>query len=623
MFQAAVGHSLANDPIVVADELWAKVSDTFISNVPCSCILFCGQKDDFISTLVARLYEHRPDLQLAGCSSFAEATSLLDGYVEQSCCALFFCSDTVEMNAAVVPDVANCSPSALDDRVSQSLASWRRQRSGQAATKLCLVFTELMGVNQNALVQALQNQLGDEVIVLGGAAAHPSKIDLENPTSQYCGQTIYHKSATLLLFSGSLAVSTGVSMAGWHPMYERHLEVEMEPLGDGRHLEVLQIDSQPALEFFESAIGVDQLPLTLRDPMAVCYPLIVYAEGGEVAGFFDVLDKDRERGSLIITDDVSGTCTVDIARPVEDAMLDDVALSVSRINSELNGKGGVWKAAAFFISCCSRAVAFKAQSDCNGEVQTIASECKRDLPITGFYGYLEIGNRPNRPTSSRRESMALVYLVMGETWEALQTEINSFDAIRMHEILTNIHNDRSTHSERDDNPIKSSAKAETLLIEAGLVLNHLKTLSEKESENLLVHWLDDNAKLVSKRITETLVTFAHPKLRRSDATVRHISEALKAIRDEQPGTVTNRIYRATLVLGMILGALEDCGDAIPKSWVESNFDPGIIAKTIYPKLKALRHHRYKPGQNYLTETLREAMLAAKRPTYEMNREYRR
>lgn len=638
MLITAVGHSTDPDPVRAANELWEQVSNPLKPDLPCACLLFCGHPPAFSETLIASLYQHCPDLQLVGCSSFAEASSSLGHYAEHSCTAMFFCSDTVHIATGVVPDVNRAKLAELHAKARSTLASLHTTRPVGKTPKLCLVFTELMHVNQNAIVQALQAELGDQALILGGAAGHATSIDLEIPTCQYLNRDCHHNSAVIMVFSGPLSVSTGVCLNGWYPLYERRMAVEMRPLADGRHLEVTKIDDQPALDFYERAIGTDHLPDPLRDQISICHPLIIYSDDqSNELDYFDVFDKNRAEQSLIITNDVSSPCQIDIATPVWEAVLDDVTASVRRINHEFNG---ACSTGAIFIACCSRSVAYQVQIDPSDELQAVVSQCKPDLPVIGFYSYIEIGNRSNRPGASRRESMTLVYVLLGEDWDALQADLDRRDPVRLQKILTAVQNerhfkpparvppsaDKPKRKHISSNTLVSPAtsgfaKAELLLIEAGLVLHYLRGLSRQQTgEVYVLSWLSDDDCLIAKRIAEDLLKLAHPRLPKLNTLERHISQAIKQVKKE--GKSAQRAYHATLVLGILLLSLEDSGGQVPANWLRANFDPHAIAATLYPKMRSLQLIRYTQSEVFLAGALQEALKGAAAPEYQIDEVYR-
>lgn len=640
MFKVAVGHSFAPDPLQAAQELWQHVAESLTPNLPCACVLFCGHPQLFAEALIDGLYGYCPDLQLAGCSSYAEASSRLGRYAEHSSTAMFFCSDTVHFDTALVPDVACVQQSDLRARVQIALDPLQATRPEEKIPKLCLVFTELMHVNQNALVQTLQAELGEEAMVLGGAAGHPTIIDLDNPTCQYHNRGCHHNSAVIMVFSGPLAVSTGVCLDGWYPLYERRFAAEMRPAGDGRHLAVTLIDGQPALDFYERAIGVDHLPDALREQIMICYPLIVYGEDPTSDGdYFDVFDKDRAGQSLIITDDVSPPCQVDIAVPIWEVVLNDVGNSVRRINEQFKG---AWSAGALFMSCCSRSVAYQVQTSPSDELQVIISQCKPNLPVIGCYSYLEIGNRANRPESSRRESMTLVYVLLGEDWSAVQADIDSRDPVRMHQILTAVQSEHHfrppvhppqgvvksppqivNHGTLVSPATSGCAKAELLLIEVGLVLRYLAALPRQAAGAVYVlSWLSDDERLVAKHVAQDVLRLGHPRLPRINTLERHLSQAIKHVKNSHDLKSTQRVYHATLMLGMVLLCLEDSGGRVPLDWVATDFSPQAVAETLYPKLQALRQVRYTQSQRFLAGALEEALKAAAQTDYEIDEGFR-
>lgn len=639
MLNVAVGHSTHTDPVQVVQEIRQQVAASLNPDLPCACVLFCGHPQPFSQAVIDQLHDHYPTLQLVGCSSYAEASSQLGRYAEHSCTAMFFCTDTIHIDTAVVPNITGMLQHDVRGRVKAALDPLQAARPADKSPKLCLVFTELMQVNHNALVQILQAELGNEVIVLGGASGHATSIDLDNPTAQYRHQEIHYHSAVLMVFSGPLAVSTGVCLDGWHPLYERRMATAMQPLGDGRHLEVMQIDGQPALDFYERSIGVDHLPEALREPIAICYPLLVYGDDPDSPGeYFDVFGKRRDRKSLIITDDVSPPYRVDIATPVWQSILDDVASGVRRVNDQFKG---AWSVGALFFSCCSRSVAYQIQNDPSDELQAVARQCKPGLPIIGAYTYLEIGNRSNRPGCSRRESMTLVYVLLGEDWSAIQAEINSHDPVQLQKLITAVRAERNYQPpiSTSQEPINSTrktrheavlvepatsgcAKAETLLIEAGMVLRYLSNLPVNHGQAFIMSWLSDDQRLVAKYIAQDLLRMGHPRLPKLNTLERHLSQAIKLVKNGQKQSSLQRFYYATLTLGMLLLCLEDSGGLVPLDWVSSEFSPQIIAGTLYQKLQSSGTLCYSKSLTFLANSLQDALQGANQFDYVINETYR-
>ena len=122
MLITAVGYSVATHSQQAANEIWAQVKEKLKSDLPCTCLFFSADAWEFSETVIAEFFQHRPDLELIGCGSFAEASSQLGGYAEHSCAAMFFCSDTIHMAAGVLRDIDHTNAKDLHGIARQALA---------------------------------------------------------------------------------------------------------------------------------------------------------------------------------------------------------------------------------------------------------------------------------------------------------------------------------------------------------------------------------------------------------------------------------------------------------------------------------------------------------------------
>ena len=316
-----------------------------------------------------------------------------------------------------------------------------------------------------------------------------------------------------MVFSGPLALATGVYSGGWYPIYEQPMSVVLRPAEEEGFKEIHRIDSEPALDFYERSVGTERLPEPLRDQLTICYPLMVHHdEDDSEFDSFDVLMKNRSTNTLVVSDEFPDECHINISGPVWQDVLKDVNASVE-VTAKRLWERAPSSAAALFVSCCSRSVAYQAQPHTIDEYHAIANACRPDLPILGFYGYTEIGSRSDQPGTSRQEGMALIFLLLGEDWEAIQTDTAATDHVRLQQIITAIKNERTrsgtitipgskikreytetvkktTRLSIDNPTTRGFAKVETLLIELGVILRLLEeriseknTLSVKKKRN--------------------------------------------------------------------------------------------------------------------------------------------
>jgi hypothetical protein len=162
-----------------------------------------------------------------------------------------------------------------------------------------------------------------------------------------------------------------------------------------------------------------------------------------------------------------------------------------------------------------------------------------------------------------------------------------------------------------------------LLIEVGLVLRYLASLPRKAvGEVYVVSWLSDDERLVAKHVAQDLLRLGHPRLPRLNTLERHLSQAIKQVKNGHGSKSTQRVYHATLVLGMVLLCLEDSGGRVPPEWVMADFAPQAMAEALYPKLQALRQVRYAQPLRFLVGALEEAVRAAGESGYEIDEIFR-
>ncbi|MEZ5584549.1 MAG: hypothetical protein R3F37_18905 [Candidatus Competibacteraceae bacterium] len=127
---------------------------------------------------------------------------------------------------------------------------------------------------------------------------------------------------------------------------------------------------------------------------------------------------------------------------------------------------------------------------------------------------------------------------------------------------------------------------------------------------------------MAKHVAQDLLRLGHPRLPRLNTLERHLSQAIKQVKNGHGLKSNQRIYHATLVLGMVLLCLEDGGGQVPPEWVVADFAPQGVAEALYPKLQALRQVRYTQPLRFLVGALEEALRAAEEPGYAIDEVFR-
>jgi hypothetical protein len=360
MLNVAVGHSNDPDSLEAIQEVLQQCQSSLSGRAPKAGILFAAV--DFDHPLILdRIQATFPNLELIGCTTDGELSSVLEFQQDSLTLMLFCTSDDIEIRAAVGRQVSQ-NPVAI----AQQAVTDAQQRLSQPV-KFCIAVPESLTTNASAIVAGLQTALGDTPIY-GGAAA--DQIKDQNQTYQFFKTEVLSDAVPLLLFAGNVIFSHGVA-SGWRPVGKR------AQITKSQGNIIYEIDGKPALEFYHYYLN--------KFAIDTAYPLAVFAPGENQFFLRGALAHDPATGSITVSGDFPEQSTIQIT----DASLDDiVTASKTAFADALAVYPGEHPDAALFFSCAWRRFIMGTRTP--EEYQLISQHWGNTVPGCGFYTFGEI-----------------------------------------------------------------------------------------------------------------------------------------------------------------------------------------------------------------------------------------
>ncbi len=362
MFFAVAAHSEDIDAQGVLEELLEQCRDELGERVPQAGILYCTIDLEH-DLLVQGLDDAWPGIALIGCTTDGEFSSRL-GFREDSAALILMGSDTVEITAGLGRDVSKDITAACAEAI--ALATSKTTNT----PALCITLPESLTTSGQKIVEALGQNLGANVPVLGATAGDGFQL---TGTYQFCGREVCSDSVPVLLFSGPLVYSIAVG-SGWKPMGEPGLVTR----SDGTL--VHEIDGRPAVDFYRQRLG----ELAVPGPEN---PLAILDEEGAVECLRANAGSVKDSGAINFLGDVREGAMVRITIADRGAILEGCRESVRKAFADY--PHGRTPAAALLFSCAARKLLLGTQT--GEEIGIVESVLGSQVPVCGFYGYGEIG----------------------------------------------------------------------------------------------------------------------------------------------------------------------------------------------------------------------------------------
>jgi hypothetical protein len=308
-----------------------------------------------------------PGIELAGSSTAGEMSSVL-GFREDSIALAVFASDSIDVVVGLGRNLASDCVAAARQAVAQATAKT------PLPARLCIVMSTIGGVEASLILDALRTALGPGVPILGGGAApHDPSSEADGVTSrEFAGDILTGDALAILLFAGPLAFSFGVE-TGWRGVGPR------ATVSRASAAAVLEIDGQPALEFYERWLGAGE--------PAIANPLAVF-ETPESERFYlrAPVAYDRERGSISFFGAIPDGSTIQLTMAATDQIVEGAKASI--VDALARFPDGVKPDGALLFSCATRK--FLLGTRAGREIELVREVLGETVPVQGFYCMGEI-----------------------------------------------------------------------------------------------------------------------------------------------------------------------------------------------------------------------------------------
>jgi hypothetical protein len=385
MFRMAVGHSDDIDADLAARTIVDQCLERLEGVEPKAGLLFSAWESDH-ETVLRCVKERLPGIELIGSTSSGEMSSEM-GYQEDSITLALFASDDVDITGGMATHLWDDVPAAARSAVEQARAKTTKE------PKLCIV-TPSAGGDMRGLLDALRDELGPDVPVIGGGASPRSNRHPTRESWQFFGDQLVRDAIPVLLLSGPLTFSFGTD-AGWRPIGPKGRVTDVS--GGVVH----QIDGKPALSFYERYLGEGFEP-------AFATPLAVFDEGSERFYLRAPVHHDPETGAVTVSGDVQEGAEVQLTTAATDEIFDGTRSALTQAIDQFPG-GGKPEAALIF-SCAIRKYLLGTRT---GTEYDILREMLGDgVPVCGFYSFGEIAPL-DEGGETRYHNETMVALLLG------------------------------------------------------------------------------------------------------------------------------------------------------------------------------------------------------------------
>jgi hypothetical protein len=359
MFKVVVGHS--NDPHSgeAISEVLEECKHSLVGETPQAGILFAAI--DFEHHLILeKIYQQFPQLELIGGTTDGEISSQL-GFQEDSLTLMLFCSDEIEIYAAIGEKASDNPELAVKQAINQAKDHIKQEIS------LCITLPDGLTINGVSLVKALKQELGTHIPIVGGLTADQWRF---KQTYQFFHQQVLTNTIPILLFGGKLLISCGIN-SGWNPIGKKSRVTKV------KNNILYEVDNQPALDFYHYYLG-DSFP-------SLEYPLAVFEENTNKFYMRAPSSYDVETGSITFLADIPEGAIIQITETTREQIL---TASKSSIAHAFENYPGNEPAAALFFSCAARRQILGTKA--KQEYQVVQDYLAQPLPSCGFYTNGEI-----------------------------------------------------------------------------------------------------------------------------------------------------------------------------------------------------------------------------------------
>lgn len=314
--------------------------------------------------LAPRIKACCPNAILLGCSTAGEMTHR--GLAEDTLVLTLAQVNRVGL-ALATTDLAGMDDSrAAGQRLGAQLAS--------ARPRALIVFGQGIGINGSALIEGLNDALGDGVTITGGLAGDGARFER---TLVMTPAGASDTAIVALGLSGEALRFNHGTFGGWEPFGT--LRKVTRSAGNVLY----QLDGKPALDIYKAYLGEEAKDLPAS---ALLFPFEMLDAARSSTGVIrTIVGIDEAEGSLTLAGDLDPDGYLQLMHANSDQLISGAETAASTARGMAPHPGG---GIALLISCVGRKLAMGYRVD--EEIEAVAEILGEDTVLTGFYSYGEI-----------------------------------------------------------------------------------------------------------------------------------------------------------------------------------------------------------------------------------------
>jgi hypothetical protein len=357
-----------------------------LGRAPDLVLLFASSKYD-LQRVLDGIHSHLPEgTPLVGCSSYAEIDA--DEALTASVTAMGLVLEGIEVRTFEVAGRADSASAGRE--AGETLREFK--------PALIIAFPDVLELNASRFLLGLQEAVGKEIPIVGGAAADDGVF---LGTHQIHGRHILRGGAVGVALKGPIELATAAK-SGYTPIGATHSSTRVV---DGKVL--LEIDGRPALHFYRDYLGerAAEMPaVSIEFPIAVVGGLVGAQQQGDdglllVRG---IIGFDEARGALLLGADIPEGVDIRVTRATKQDIVRGAEEATGRALEAMPSPD-----LALIFSCMSRKSVLGPRF--KDECRASFARLPEGLPKAGFYTFGELS--PVQGVTMHHESTYTIVLL--------------------------------------------------------------------------------------------------------------------------------------------------------------------------------------------------------------------
>jgi len=368
MFKVIMGQTEDPDSLDAIKDVIEQCRKQLSKDKPSAGILY-GSTEYDSQVIVDEVNKAFPGIELIGGNTCAEISSL-KGYADGTLVLVLFVSDTIEIKAIVIKNIAKDQTAGIKPTLDNILPKFKEKPSLGILIAETFTNPNILVLNSGLLsfVKVLRSELGDGFTIFGGGTS--SEVPNFNKIRQIYKTEVLQDAAVMLLFAGPIKSKVGVA-SGWVPFTSPH------SLDEAKMNVVVKVEDKTGLNFYIDYIG---------GAPTLIHPLAVYEDAKQDKFYLrGPFGADPASGCVFCDGEFPKGAKVRIAKSDPDKIIHATGEAAEQVNDLSSNQK---YQCAFVLSCFCRRQILGTRT--NEEWATLSKFIK-DIPVFGFYSIGQIG----------------------------------------------------------------------------------------------------------------------------------------------------------------------------------------------------------------------------------------